>query len=708
MYPEYDPYDGSEELSYENEWLGDEEQIIEGMECSMPFVSLNPEENLIVLKVSDAEFTEMLSALYWGAMFSYPEKYLQVVSYLLRAVHCPPVMADQECFEYPTYAGFLRYTPVNPFISPDEIPDGYETQPFLVNGENGNDIPNYEHWDIIVPSAAITLDINWWTTIAGQLPTIEVVVEGEGKAFLKMLTLPSGGLAVITLDNPPDLLDIIGGIVTAGENIIDLNQDLVSLPPETAQELIFEVDVVGSGLHTIYIVFLPILDDSLIPVRFGGGFRGVQLCDFVGSPDMGITNIRFEDCNLEVQINGEWDIVPGWENWLDCVPGGGGGGGGVAAFKATPYAFEQGGNIDTNSTTMVEAAATIQEHQYTYPNALIFAECQLSNTNAAANAFFEVRNNQVQGVRNSVQRVGGNVGEVLYTSAAFENLDLVNPSEISIFFRANANTARIGQGSRIQYTILEYASAADLESMFVQDIQYSGGVLQKKIDNVWINVVDIAALLSPIQTTANNAAAAASAAQTTANNALTVANGAVTVNNTQNTRLNNLENDVEQIMDIDIPQINLTLANHEARIDALEAETQQVWSFEYDFTVANGGWAGNAWVSGQGFFSPAGVGFQISKNLANIIRDSRITHMKIEASAMSGTVGHVEDTLIQFGGFGQQSNIRLSSGGITENWYKVVNQSNAYQALIAINSVSRDYYLRKVTFLGRGTNINFS
>jgi hypothetical protein len=569
IYPIIEP-DG-EEIFYQNAWRSDLPQTLGDTECFDFNAQPNDGENLVVMRMTGNQLMEMLSALYIGAEFCYPEKYLEIIRPLLSATACPPILEEQDCYEYPTYSSFFRYTPMNPYIEPDEIPEGYETQPMIVNGENGNTVPNYEHFDIIVPSSAITFDVNWWASISGQLPTVEVLVQGAGKAFLKMLTLAQGGLAVITVDNPPDLLDILAGIVTGADNIIDLNQDLVSLPPETAQELIFEVDLVGAGLHTIYIVFLPILDDSLIPIRFGGGFRGVQLCDFVEVPEMGIANIRFEDCNLEVQdAGGVWSVVPGWENWLDCVPSGGGGGG-VAAFKATPYAFEAGANIDTTSTTMVQAVASIQEHQYTYSKALIFAECQLSNTNAAGNAFIEVRNDGAQGVRSSVNRVGGNVGEVLYTSAAFEGLDTVNPSEISIYFRANANTARIGQGSRIHYTILEFESADDLEAMFVQDIQYSGGVLQKKLGGVWLNVVDIAALLAPIQTTANNAAAAASAAQSTANNALTVANGAVTVNNTQNTRLNNIEGDLEQVVDIDIPQINLTLANHESRIAALEA-----------------------------------------------------------------------------------------------------------------------------------------
>lgn len=558
-----------EHLAYRNRFVKELRQPLDGVDCFQPFVNLNPENNLIVLNLSEAQFLQIYSALLTGADIVYPDESIQVVANFLKGLHCPPPLVSEECTTYQTYANFIGYRPTNPYIQPDEVPDGYLTQPFLVNGENGNNFPGYEHFDVIVPFDSITFDVNFFEEIAGQLPTITVMVQGEGNVNIRFLTNVQGGLAVVTLDNPPNLLDILAGIVTGSENIVDLNQDLVSLPPETAKEIIFPQPVTGPGIHTVYIVFLPILDDSLIPVRFGGGFRGVELCGFLPEGDMGIQNIRFEACNLEVQQpNGDWIIVPGWENWLDCVPGGGGGG--VAAMKATSYTIELGANQDTTSTTMVQAAGSAQSHQYTYGNALIFAECQLLNTNAGSNAFMEIRNNGAA-PSSAVQRIGGNAGEVLYVSANFASLDKVSPSTISIYFRANANTARIGTGTRILYTILEFESASDLEAMFVQDIQYSGGILQKKINDTWFNVVDIAGLLAPIQTTANNAAAAASAAQSTANNALTIANGAVTVNNSQNTRLNNLENDVNQIQTVDLPQINLTLADHEARIDALEA-----------------------------------------------------------------------------------------------------------------------------------------
>jgi len=228
IYPIIEP-DG-EEIFYQNAWRTEEPQTLGDVECFNFNAQPNEIENLIVMKLTGNQLLEMLSALYIGAEFTYPEKYLEVIRPLLAATACPPILEEQECYEYPSYASFMRYTPVNPYIEPDLVPDGYETQPFLVNGENGNDIPNYEHFDVIVPSSAITLDINWFSSISGQLPTIEILVQGAGKAFLKMLTTAGGGLAVITLDNPPDLLDIIAGIVTSSENIIDLNQDLVSLP----------------------------------------------------------------------------------------------------------------------------------------------------------------------------------------------------------------------------------------------------------------------------------------------------------------------------------------------------------------------------------------------------------------------------------------------------------------------------------------------
>lgn len=706
--------DGFEKLAWRNRFVKELSQQIEGADCFVPFAYLNPDSNLIVLDLTEAQFTRMFSALITGADITYPDESHQIQVDFLKGLHCPPDMSEQECVEYPTYASFIQYQPMNPFIEPNTIPDGYLTQPFLVDGQNGNDIPNLEPNDIYVPLDSITLDFNWFEDISGQLPTITIMVQGEGKAFIKMLNTPAGGLAVITLDNPPNLADILAGIVTGAENIIDLNQDLVSLPPETAIEQIFPLDIVGTGMHTIYIVFLPILDDSLVPLRFGGGFRGVQLCDFVENPAMGITALRVEDCNLEQQLNGEWTVVNGWEDFLaNCLPSGGGGG--VAAFKTTTYDIELGANQDTNSTSMVQAAGTVQEHQYVYSNALIFAECQLSNTNAGANAFFQVRNNGALSAAGGIQRVGGNVGEVLYVSGSFTSLDKVNPSNISIYFRASANTARIGTGSRVLYTILEFENASDLESMFVQDIQYAGGILQKKIDGVWLNVVDIAALLAPISAAANNA----NAVNTTQNSQIS---SLVSVNNAQNTLIStlnsqmgtvivkNTEQDVRlDVLEADVADLTLSVAQHNLDIDNLQnsigvLSAGGVWSWYHDMLTAlpnySLGSAGTGWTLGQGWLSNVN-GLQLLWQ-GDLLYQNQITHIQCEVVYNSAPTGSSR-WRVNGGDF---ASFRYAGVGVSSfGWYRLPNRAD--QQLNIEFQGSGNFRLVSLRYLGRGNDNPF-
>lgn len=293
-------------------------------------------------------------------------------------------------------------------------------------------------------------------------------------------------------------------------------------------------------------------------------FAEFQINRFLGEENCGVDDIRVVDCMLQKLEDGEWIDV------ADLTACGGGGGGTGVGFKFTPYSFEAGANIDTTSTTMVEAAASIQNHTYTYPNAAIIAQCQLSNTNAAGNAFFEVRNEQAQGVRNSVSRVGGNVGEVLIAAAAFESLATGVTNEISIFFRASANTARIGQGARISYYVFEFADASALD--FVENVRVQGRELQQQKNGAWATVNDsLAAILNSIETTANNALTIANTATTVNNNQNTQITAIQAVNSTQNTNIANHESRLDSIEQVDLPQINLTLANHESRIAALEA-----------------------------------------------------------------------------------------------------------------------------------------
>lgn len=318
--PEYDE-DGQEVVFFDNLWRDIEPQTVEGLECFNPVAPINNGMNRFVLDITGEDFTKMFSALYFGAEFAYPKEFMQIIVNFLKMVHCP-IDFEEECQEYPTYTPIIQYAPMNPFNNPSEIPEGYLAPPFVfVSEENIVDYGDYEIGDVLVPLDSVTLDLDWFETLDGQLPTITIQVQGSGKLALNLLVVPFGGVAVITVDNPPNLADIIVGIVTGADNIVDLNRDIVAIPPETAEHIIYPLDVVGAGMHTIYCVFLPILDDSLIPIRFGGGLRSIELCDFGEFPMGYVEDVRWQDDNfmLEQRKNGVYEPVADFQLFLDYV-----------------------------------------------------------------------------------------------------------------------------------------------------------------------------------------------------------------------------------------------------------------------------------------------------------------------------------------------------------------------------------------------------
>lgn len=249
---------------------------------------------------------------------------------------------DGECLAYPPFANFISYFPQNPYTDPDLVPDGFLAPPFYVNGKDAeHTITTHEIGDVIVALGAINLEPSW---NLDNTPRIELCLSGSGVAEIHFLNIVQGGVAIISLDNPVDLGDIIAGVIGDGIKSIDLNQDIVSLPPESAEEIIIEVEVPTEGDHIIYIYFLPTVNDSLIPLAFGGGIREISLCGNLRPCGMpapeppppleGVTELKPEfnftaDCGLEYRLRDQednvvqdWQPVPGWiENFADCVGG---------------------------------------------------------------------------------------------------------------------------------------------------------------------------------------------------------------------------------------------------------------------------------------------------------------------------------------------------------------------------------------------------
>lgn len=691
-------------LAFDNQFHEFITQTVEGIECvSMPFPVIKPTDNLVTLRLTQGELLQLLSSIQVGAEWTYPDKSQQILFNFMKGLICAPILEEQDCFEYQSFASFVNYSPVNPYISPDEIPDGYLSQPFLVNGQNGVDIPNYELLDILVPIDAITLDVNWFDDIGGQLPQITVNVQGAGQVLVKMLSQVQGGLAVITVDNPPNILDIIGGIITGADNIVDLNLDIVALPPETAIEVDYPLEVTGTGMHTIYIVFLPILDDSLMPLRFGGGFRGVTLCDFVEQPMLGIQDIRFDaaSCELQTLIDGVWTIVAGWENWLDCVPTSGGGGGGAMAMTPTTKNVTLGANDTTTSTTYATTLAGAISHVFTKTKALIQLVVTASN-GGAASVFIKPNLNSggnIPATNGTEGRTNGTTQREVVVADVFENIP-AGTALLSINWKVSGGTGTITANYDVEWTIIEYDEATDL---FVEAVRINGEELQYLKGGIWITATDsLKTILDAMQ-------AATAAAQTAANGAVSVnssqqtqINAAITVNNAQNVRLNDLEA-FQADAELSFLGIQAQLDSHQSSIISISQQISVlafggVWAQDMDLTSLSWGWSlveGTGWSSGNGWRSNTnGLVLQMTDAA---LAQNQITHVNAAILFNSAPTGTIQWRIngsaygsMEYGGI----------GGQTDGWLRV---PNAVGTTVQIEfSGFGDFYLRTLNFLGRG------
>jgi len=630
QFPQYEE-NGQERLHFPNIWRNIETQQVVGSDCFNPSALLNNDDNLIVLKMSAIEFTQMFSALYEGAVKTYPETWMQIIVNFLKGLHCPPLMTEQECYEYPPYASFIGYTPANPFIDPDFVPEGYLIPPFQIG------VLGYQPYDVVVPMDSIPIDADWLTDIADVLPQITIMVNGAGKAFIKLLPQFNGGLACITLDNSPDLADIFVGIVTGADNIMDLNMDVLSIPPETASEVIYELDVVGTGIHTIYITFLPIIDDSFIPLRFGGGFRGVQLCNFVEQPDMGITDIRFDggSCELQVMVDGEWEQVSGWEDWLDCVPSGGGGGG-AAAITVNTFNGSIGANYTNNTTSFTNVLASL----YTPSRANMLVICSnvtLGASGGAVEAQIKLTFNSVNDDENTTAQLrgsSGGIGKETSVTGIWTDVEIGVGHYLGLNARCTtAGTATVYNTSDWLYTVIEFDSIDDL---FVEDVRIFEGELQKKIGGAWIAVSDsFEAIINSLQSGIATAQATANGAVATNVSQAAQITSIIGVNNTQNTRLDNLEDDVAdhetRLDNIDIINVYQSGAIEDLQTAVNVLEFGGAWAWLQDFSA---GGAGYSALSGS---YSAGVGWVFDDTndlhinyVLEMITQNQVTHLQIQ------------------------------------------------------------------------------
>lgn len=248
-----------------------------------------------------------------------------------------------ECNEYAPTAEFVDIAPSDPRTDPDFVPEGYQGPPFTII-----DITNVIGLFIGLAVGDVITDLTRFPT--GSLPTVippdglarcRIHIKGrtDGAKITVRVTFvkfPSAGFVLVTQDDSlqPELIEYL-----------DLNRRILSVPPETTNEVMIERSFLGSGEHHIDCTFFPRISVDEPPFLFyGGGIRRIEICgleDECGNcpecPDpecppnalcgdgsigdeMGLIRWNTDECKFEQSADGEnWCEI--WPGIMDCVQG---------------------------------------------------------------------------------------------------------------------------------------------------------------------------------------------------------------------------------------------------------------------------------------------------------------------------------------------------------------------------------------------------
>lgn len=217
------------------------------------------------------------------------------------------------CIEFAPNSAIIEWFPNDPYLTPNLVPDGYLLPPWYV--APALNLIGLSAGDVGTDFARITSIAGWATQY--DVPRFRVNIKGIGRVELHFVNVTLGGLGVIQVDG--DLLQV---------QAVDLQKDIASIPPETASEIVIEINLTTPGDHFIDVQMFPRVDDQVIPIGFGGGLRKVVLCGFdepcPECDDVPIMRFLPENCMLQYSTNSgaTWADVPGWDvGALDCFQG---------------------------------------------------------------------------------------------------------------------------------------------------------------------------------------------------------------------------------------------------------------------------------------------------------------------------------------------------------------------------------------------------
>lgn len=219
----------------------------------------------------------------------------QVESELMQDDQC------DDCFDYGLSSSIVDIAPMNPYTDPGAIPDGYAVPPWTILTAG------------VFGTALAAGDMLAAPPISGILnpPRIRISVTGDVLVEVNYVPIPSGGMLQIQADGDLGTL-----------RYVDMNADIISVPPEGEPDLAVEHKFEGTGDHFLDIAILPRIDDTLEFLGIGGALRKITICGRIQECiDMPFDVRQNEEnpCKLDKSTDdgATWDA---WANLRLCPP----------------------------------------------------------------------------------------------------------------------------------------------------------------------------------------------------------------------------------------------------------------------------------------------------------------------------------------------------------------------------------------------------
>lgn len=202
-----------------------------------------------------------------------------------------------ECISYPPNAPFIEWFPNNPYTEPDLVTEGYN-MPAWYSVETQDDFWGTKPGDVATDITRFPPGSLPTIIPASGLPRFRINLTGAALVRLHMVNMIAGSIAQVTIDDD---------ITTA--RFLDVNRDILAIPPETETVSIEEIEVEGDGAHHIDVIIVSQVNDQIPFLHHGGGLRKVEICG--QGADMAYYELRQnpeDNCIVEQRQSpeGEW------------------------------------------------------------------------------------------------------------------------------------------------------------------------------------------------------------------------------------------------------------------------------------------------------------------------------------------------------------------------------------------------------------------